>query len=101
VLLPDKISIQTTGLLRGGVLVYMLEGVAMIKSIQFKNFKSLRDTELPLSPCTILVGQNGSGKSTVLKALKLVQHPNEKRFSDIATFGVEAKGEKEVCIEII
>lgn len=41
----------------------------MIESIQFKNFKCLRDTTLPLSPCTVLVGPNGSGKTTVLQSL--------------------------------
>ena len=47
-----------------------MEDEAMIESIQFKNFKCLRDTTLPLSPCTILVGPNGSGKTTVLEALE-------------------------------
>jgi len=42
----------------------------MIESIQFKNFKALRDTTLPLSPCTVIVGPNASGKSTVLQALE-------------------------------
>src|SRR5437899_5764040 len=41
----------------------------MIESIEFTNFKALRDTLLPLSPFTLLLGPNGSGKSTVLKAL--------------------------------
>ena len=45
----------------------------MIESIQFKNFKALRDATLPLGPCTILVGPNGSGKSTVLQALEAVR----------------------------
>ena len=43
----------------------------MIESIEFKNFKCLRDTTLPLSPCTILVGPNGSGKTTVLQGLEI------------------------------
>jgi len=45
----------------------------MIDSIEFKNFKALRDTTLPLGPCTIIVGPNGSGKSTVLQALETVR----------------------------
>lgn len=44
----------------------------MIESIQFKNFKALRDTTLPLGPFTVLVGPNGSGKSTVLQALEVM-----------------------------
>ncbi len=42
----------------------------MIESIEFQNFKILRDTMLPLGRCTILVGPNASGKSTVLQALE-------------------------------
>jgi predicted ATPase len=42
----------------------------MIESIQFENFKALRKCTLPLSRCTVLIGQNGSGKSTVLQALE-------------------------------
>ena len=60
----------------------------MIQSIEFQNFKALRDTTLPLGPCTILVGPNGSGKSTVLQALKQIRKPNETKFSRVASFDV-------------
>lgn len=40
----------------------------MFESIQFQNFKALRDTTLPLSRFTLIVGPNGSGKSTALNA---------------------------------
>jgi predicted ATPase len=43
----------------------------MIKSVEFKNFKVLRDATLPLSRCTLLIGPNGSGKSTALQALQV------------------------------
>src|SRR5438477_837793 len=43
---------------------------AMIESIEFINFKALRKTTLPLSPFTLLLGPNGSGKTTVLQALQ-------------------------------
>ena len=42
----------------------------MIESIEFTNFKALRKTTLPLSPFTLLLGPNGSGKTTVLQALQ-------------------------------
>jgi recombinational DNA repair ATPase RecF len=42
----------------------------MIESIQFTNFKALRQTTLPLSPFTLLLGPNGSGKSSVLQAIQ-------------------------------
>jgi predicted ATPase len=38
----------------------------LIESVEFKNFKCLRDTVLPLSQFTLLVGPNGCGKSTAL-----------------------------------
>ena len=42
----------------------------MIESIEFTNFKALRKTTLPLAPFTLLLGPNGSGKTTVLQALE-------------------------------
>ncbi len=42
----------------------------MIESIEFTNFKALRKTTLPLSPFTLLLGPNGSGKTSVLQALQ-------------------------------
>jgi predicted ATPase len=45
----------------------------MIQSLQFKNYRVLRDAMLPLGPFTLIVGPNGSGKSTVLHALRSVR----------------------------
>jgi ABC-type glutathione transport system ATPase component len=71
-----------------GVVGYTVEGVTMIESIEFKNFKALRDTTLPLGPCTIIVGPNGSGKSTVLQALEAFRQPNDTSFWKAASFDV-------------
>ncbi|MEP7339973.1 MAG: ATP-binding protein [Acidobacteriota bacterium] len=48
-------------------------GELMIKSIQFKNFRALRDTRLPLNRFTLIIGPNGSGKSTALKAIEALR----------------------------
>ncbi|GMU10860.1 AAA family ATPase [Corallococcus caeni] len=45
----------------------------MLESIRLKNFKSFADAEVKLAPLTVLVGANGSGKSNLLDALRLVQ----------------------------
>ncbi len=41
-----------------------------ISSIHFQNFRVFRDAKLPLGRTTLLVGPNGSGKTTALQALK-------------------------------
>jgi predicted ATPase len=69
----------------------------MFESIEFKNFKALRDTTLPLSPFTLIVGPNGSGKTTALNAISaLCQLPHVSQVrsasaQDSATVLVRAK----------
>jgi len=41
----------------------------MIRRVAIKNYRCLRDVELELSPLTVLVGPNASGKSSILSAL--------------------------------
>lgn len=43
-----------------------------ITRIKAKNFRSLRDVDIELSPLTVLVGPNGSGKSNVLNVLRFL-----------------------------
>jgi predicted ATPase len=54
----------------------------MIESIHFKNFKVLTDATLPLGPCTIVVGPNGSGKTTVLQALEWLAQTRVPEFAE-------------------
>jgi predicted ATPase len=43
----------------------------MITRFRLENFKGHRDTDLALQPFTLLVGDNGSGKTSVLEALQV------------------------------
>jgi predicted ATPase len=44
----------------------------MIKSIYIDNFKALNNFKIDLKPLTVLIGANGTGKSTILQAIDLV-----------------------------
>ena len=48
----------------------------IIKSIQVKNFRCIEEATLETDILTVLVGRNGAGKSTFLKALDLFYQPN-------------------------
>lgn len=59
-----------------------MKGDSLMKEIQIKNFRSLKDTGLQkLSPITVLVGENSSGKSTFLRAFPLLKQSISKRTS--------------------
>lgn len=59
-----------------------MKGAKVVKEIQIKNFRSLKDTGLQkLSPITLLVGENSSGKSTFLRAFPLLKQSLSKRTS--------------------
>lgn len=45
----------------------------MLKRLQVRDFKSLRELEVEFGRLTVLVGANGCGKSSVLQAVKLVR----------------------------
>lgn len=48
----------------------------MIERVQFQNFKALQDVSLDLSRLTVLVGPNGSGKTSVLEGMKYLGRVN-------------------------
>lgn len=66
----------------------------MIESVQFKNFKVLRDATLLLSRFTLIVGPNGSGKSTVLQALQAASNPRQVNLRQIATAGLHQTSQR-------
>ena len=43
----------------------------LVDTVRISNFRSLRNLEVTLSPVTVLVGMNNSGKTSFLKALHL------------------------------
>ena len=49
----------------------MNEGKPPLEKVHIKNYRSLRNVELPLKNLTVLVGPNASGKSNILSALDL------------------------------
>lgn len=51
----------------------------MIKRIELKDFKIHANLELPLAGLTILTGQNGMGKSSVLQSLLLLRQSYDQR----------------------
>jgi predicted ATPase len=44
----------------------------MIESIRFQNFKALKDATLKLGPLNVIVGPNGSGKTSILQAMESI-----------------------------
>lgn len=72
----------------------------MIKSIHFENFKVLRDVTLPLSRFTLIVGSNGSGKSTAMQALSVFTNPNFNDFSKVLTADLQLADKTAVAITV-
>lgn len=72
----------------------------LIERIEFKNFKVLRDAVLPLGRFTLIVGPNGSGKTTALRALQAVSDSSKYRYDDIVSVGVTDPVDVRVTIQI-
>jgi len=59
----------------------------MFEWIEFQNYKALRKAKLPLSRFTLIVGANGSGKSTALNAVFSIRDASQRKFEQIKTAG--------------
>src|SRR6187455_3398747 len=44
-------------------------GARVIASIAFRNFKALRNTRVALTPFNLVIGPNGSGKTSLIEAV--------------------------------
>jgi len=54
----------------------------IIKSVRVQNFRCIYDETLPCEPLTALIGANGSGKSSFLRALDMFYTSNAKYTED-------------------
>jgi hypothetical protein len=48
----------------------------ILRSLRIKNFRSIRNSEIQLGPHTAILGGNGTGKSTVLRAIERFYAPS-------------------------
>ena len=71
----------------------------MIERIAFKNFKVLREAVLQLEPFTLIVGANGSGKSTALQGL-LRAAKKQDNFGLLVSAGLEDRTSASVEIRL-
>lgn len=71
----------------------------MIKEIRYKNFKALRDTTLPLGRFTLIVGANGTGKTTALQSLNILRKPKKYSWEEIVS--VNVKEDEKVIISLV
>lgn len=51
----------------------------MIETIHIENYKSIHTLDVPLSRVTVLIGENGSGKSNILEAIAFAAAASQKK----------------------
>lgn len=53
-----------------------------LKSIEISGMRSIANAKLELDGLTVLIGENGSGKSTILEAFEILRRCTESHFLD-------------------
>ncbi len=71
----------------------------MITAIHYKNFKALRDATLPLGRFTLIVGANGTGKTTALQALSQIEKIDNTNIENNLTKGLNEEKDQ-IQIEV-
>lgn len=66
----------------------------MIERIRFKNFKALKAAEVKLGPFNLIVGPNGSGKTSVLLGFEILAKPEHYSNRQLVSLGTDAKAYK-------
>jgi energy-coupling factor transporter ATP-binding protein EcfA2 len=71
-------------------------GLAMIRKIHIKNFKSVQDVVLLLGRVNVFIGENGSGKSNLLEAVAFVSAAANKKLDNefLASRGIRVVSPK-------
>jgi putative ATP-dependent endonuclease of the OLD family len=78
----------------------------LIEKVRVKNFRSLKDVEVTLTPLTLLVGSNNSGKTSFLKALNLALGIEKRNvtlddlFIDRQSNRIQGDEGKEIIIDV-
>ena len=72
----------------------------MIESVQFRNFKALRNTTLPLGRFTLIVGPNASGKSTALQAITAARDGDRLDFQKAVAAGLKLDNSTRIEINV-
>lgn len=64
----------------------------MIREIQIKNFKSIRELTVELGRVNVLIGENGGGKSNILEAIALASAASQDKLGNefLAARGIRA-----------
>ena len=70
----------------------------MIERVAFRNFKVLHNADLPLGRFTLIVGSNGSGKTTALHAIQYAAHWASLPYDRVVTAGYDRTGPVELVL---
>lgn len=79
----------------------MTDASPFVKAVHFENFRVLRKATLPLDRLTLLIGPNGSGKTTAMLGLQAASSGDFsfERLASVATRGENDEASVQVSVE--